>query len=66
MHKYRSTNYISYSTGDTHYVVYATSSSPYGPYTYRGRILSPVEVHRSHRSSPLIPPSRTASNCVPP
>ena len=50
VHKYQSTYYLSYSTGDTHYIVYATSSSPYGPYTYRGRILPPVLGWTTHHS----------------
>lgn|GEM_PF-5223377 len=31
------------ATGDTHFIVYATGDSPYGPFTYRGRILEPVQ-----------------------
>lgn len=50
MHKYKGTYYFSYSTGDTHYLVYATGTSPYGPFTYRGRILEPVEGWTSHHS----------------
>jgi Glycosyl hydrolases family 43 len=50
MHKYNGTYYFSYSTGDTHYLVYATGASPYGPFTYRGRILEPVEGWTSHHS----------------
>ena len=41
MHKYRGTYYFSYSTGDTHLLVYATGDNPYGPFTYRGVILTP-------------------------
>jgi len=37
------TYYLTYSTGDTHFLVYATGDNPYGPFTYRGRILEPVE-----------------------
>lgn len=44
------TYYFTYSTGDTHYLVYATGSSPYGPFTYRGRILEPVEGWTTHHS----------------
>ncbi|MCL6250820.1 glycoside hydrolase family 43 protein [Altererythrobacter sp. KTW20L] len=44
------TYYLTYSTGDTHYVVYATGTSPYGPFTYRGRILNPVQGWTSHHS----------------
>ncbi|HKE94782.1 MAG TPA: glycoside hydrolase family 43 protein [Povalibacter sp.] len=50
LHKYRGTYYLSYSTGDTHYIVYATSNSVYGPYTYRGRILEPVQGWTTHQS----------------
>ncbi len=42
--------YFSYSTGDTHYLAYATGSSPYGPFTYRGRILEPVLGWTTHHS----------------
>ncbi|WP_121115988.1 glycoside hydrolase family 43 protein [Croceibacterium ferulae] len=50
MHKYNGKYYLSYSTGDTHYLVYATGDSPYGPFTYRGRILEPVEGWTTHHS----------------
>ena len=44
------TYYLTYSTGETHYLVYATGTSPYGPFTYRGRILEPVEGWTTHHS----------------
>jgi hypothetical protein len=50
MHKQGGTYYLSYSTGDTHYIAYATSTSPYGPFTYRGRILEPVQGWTTHHS----------------
>lgn len=50
MHKVGDTYYFSYSTGETHYLVYATGTSPYGPFTYRGRILEPVTGWTSHHS----------------
>jgi len=50
MHKVGDTYYFSYSTGDTHYIVYATGSSPYGPFTYRGKILEPVLGWTNHHS----------------
>jgi hypothetical protein len=50
MHKEGGQYYFSYSTGDTHYLVYATGSSPYGPFTYRGRILEPVQGWTTHHS----------------
>jgi len=50
MHKYNNKYYFSYSTGDTHYIVYAIGDSPYGPFTYAGRILEPVEGWTTHHS----------------
>jgi hypothetical protein len=50
MHKHAGQYYLSYSTGDTHYLAYATSASPYGPFTYRGRILEPVQGWTTHHS----------------
>ena len=50
MHKVGDTYYFSYSTGDTHFINYATSKSPYGPFTFRGRVLDPVEGWTSHHS----------------
>ncbi|KAJ3537471.1 hypothetical protein NM208_g6295 [Fusarium decemcellulare] len=42
--------YLTYSTGTTHYLVYATADSPYGPYTYQGRLLEPVSGWTTHGS----------------
>lgn len=50
LHKYNGSYYYSYSTGDTHLIVYATGTSPYGPFTYKGRILEPVLGWTSHHS----------------
>ena len=50
MHKYGGKYYFSYSTGDTHFLAYATGDSPYGPFTYRGRILEPVLGWTTHHS----------------
>lgn len=50
LHKYNGTYYYSYSTGDTHFIVYATGTSPYGPFTYRGKILEPVLGWTNHHS----------------
>jgi hypothetical protein len=50
LHKYKGTYYFSYSTGDTHFIAYATGQSPYGPFTYRGRILEPVLGWTNHHS----------------
>ena len=50
MHKYNGKYYFSYSTGTTHYVVYAVGDNPYGPFTYKGRILEPVLGWTTHHS----------------
>jgi hypothetical protein len=50
MHKYNGKYYFSYSTGDTHFLCYAIGDSPYGPFTYAGRILEPVVGWTSHHS----------------
>ncbi len=50
MHKYIGKYYFSYSTGDTHNLCYAIGESPYGPFTYKGVILKPVEGWTSHHS----------------
>ena len=50
MHKYNGLYYLSYSTGNTHLIVYATGTSPEGPFTYRGRILTPVVGWTTHHS----------------
>ncbi|WP_226037277.1 glycoside hydrolase family 43 protein [Aquibacillus saliphilus] len=50
VHKYNDYYYLSYSTGSTHYIVYATSKNPKGPFTYKGRILNPVEGWTTHHS----------------
>jgi len=50
MHKYNGKYYFSYSTGDSHYLVYAIGDSPYGPFTYAGRILEPVLGWTTHHS----------------
>lgn len=42
--------YYTYSTGDTHFLNYATGASPYGPFTYRGRIMEPVQGWTTHHS----------------
>lgn len=43
VHKYNGKYYLSYSTGDTHLICYAVSDNPYGPFTYKGVILTPVK-----------------------
>lgn len=50
MHRYNGKYYFSYSTGDTHYLCYAIGNTPYGPFTYTGRILEPVVGWTSHHS----------------
>ncbi|KTT92594.1 alpha-N-arabinofuranosidase [Sphingomonas sanguinis] len=42
--------YYTYSTGDTHFLNYAIGTSPYGPFTYKGHILSPVQGWTTHHS----------------
>lgn len=50
LHKHAGLYYLSYSTGTTHRIVYATGDSPYGPFTYRGVILKPVQGWTTHQS----------------
>jgi hypothetical protein len=50
LHKHNGKYYFSYSTGDTHFICYAIGDSPYGPFTYGGRILNPVVGWTSHHS----------------
>jgi hypothetical protein len=50
LHKHGARYYFSYSTGDTHFICYATGDNPYGPFTYRGRILAPVVGWTTHHS----------------
>lgn len=50
MHKYNGLYYLSYSTGNTHFLVYAVGKSPKGPFTYKGKILTPVIGWTTHHS----------------
>jgi hypothetical protein len=50
VHKYKGRYYLSYSTGDTHNIVYAIGDSPYGPFTYKGKVLEPVLGWTNHHS----------------
>ena len=50
LHKHNGNYYFSYSTGDTHFICYAIGESPYGPFTYKGRVLNPVVGWTSHHS----------------
>lgn len=50
MYKRAGKYYFTYSTGDTHFINYAIGDSPYGPFTYKGHILLPVQGWTSHHS----------------
>lgn len=50
MHKYNGLYYLSYSTGTTHLLVYGVSESPYGPFEFKGTILTPVIGWTTHHS----------------
>jgi hypothetical protein len=50
MHKYQGAYYFSYSTGNTHQLCYAVGNNPYGPFTYKGIILTPVVGWTTHHS----------------
>jgi hypothetical protein len=50
MHKYKGKYYFSYSTGDTHFINYAVGTGPYGPFTYQGVVLNPVDGWTNHQS----------------
>ncbi len=50
MHEYNGKYYFSYSTGDTHFICYAIGDSPYGPFTYQGVLLNPVQGWTNHHS----------------
>ena len=48
--KYNGKYYFTYSTGDTHFICYATGDNPYGPFTYQGVVLNPVDGWTNHES----------------
>lgn len=50
VHKYNGKYYFSYSTGDTHLLCYAVGDNPYGPFVYKGEILTPVVGWTTHHS----------------
>jgi Beta-xylosidase len=50
VHKYKGKYYFSYSTGTTHQLCYAIGDNPYGPFTYKGIILTPVAGWTTHLS----------------
>lgn len=50
VHKFNGKYYFSYSTGSTHKICYAIGDNPYGPFTYKGVILTPVSGWTTHHS----------------
>ncbi len=50
IHQYNKKYYLSYSTGETHKLVYAIGDTPYGPFTFKGEILTPVVGWTTHHS----------------
>ncbi len=50
MHVYQGKYYFSYSTGNTQKLCYAVGDNPYGPFTYKGVILTPVVGWTTHHS----------------
>lgn len=50
VHKHAGRYYFSYSTGDSHTISYAVGDSPWGPFTWRGVILLPVQGWTTHHS----------------
>jgi hypothetical protein len=50
VHKYNGKFYFSYSTGDTHLLCYAIGDNPYGPFTYKGVLLTPVAGWTTHHA----------------
>ena len=50
VHKYQGKYYFSYSSGDTHFINYAIGDNPYGPFTYKGVVLNPVQGWTNHHS----------------
>jgi hypothetical protein len=50
MHRYGGKYYFSYSTGDTHRLCHAVGDSPYGPFTFKGVILTPVVGWTTHHA----------------
>ena len=42
--------YFTYSTGDSHLLCYAVGDNPYGPFTYKGDILTPVVGWTTHHA----------------
>lgn len=50
IHKHNGRYYLTYSTGDTHFIAYAVGDNPYGPFTYQGNVLAPVQGWTTHHS----------------
>jgi len=50
MHKYHGKYYFTYSTGDTHLLCYAVGNNPFGPFTYKGVFMKPVQGWTTHHS----------------
>jgi hypothetical protein len=50
MHKFNGKYYFTYSTGDTHFLAYAIGDKPYGPFTYEGTFMNPVDGWTTHHS----------------
>jgi hypothetical protein len=50
VHEHNGKYYFSYSTGDTHFIAYGIGDNPYGPFTYQGNILNPVQGWTNHHS----------------
>ncbi|SOD12148.1 glycoside hydrolase family 43 protein [Pedobacter xixiisoli] len=48
--KHQNKYYFTYSTGSTHKIVYAIGDNPYGPFTYKGVVLNPVQGWTTHHS----------------
>lgn len=53
VHRHDGRYYLSWSTGDTHNIAYGVGDSPYGPFTYRGVLLGPVQGWTNHHSIAL-------------
>ncbi len=50
VHKHQGNYYLSWSTGNNQTIEYATSDSPYGPFTWQGRVLEAVQGWTNHHS----------------
>jgi hypothetical protein len=50
VHKYNGKYYFSYSTGTGHHIAYAIGDNPFGPFVFKGYILSPVSGWTTHHS----------------